>query len=106
PPVQEQRSLNQQQGVSGSRSAAYVRSPIVRLRAVRIIDGVVNAVDFARLSRTRGRRQSKVGITAGFAQNIELIVNPTPAAVRPRIIERPISVNESVCQLPRVAVAR
>jgi hypothetical protein len=38
----------------------------------------------------------KIGVTSGFAQHIELMVDAARAAVEPRIVQRPVAVNESV----------
>ena len=64
---------------------------------------VVDAVDLARLRRAGGGRQREVGVAAGLAQDVQLVVHAAPAAVGPGVVQRPVAVDEAVRQARRCA---
>ncbi len=105
-PIQQERTLNQHQGIGRRRSLADVRAAIVRFGPRRIAHGVIDAVDLARLRRRRKRRQSEIGIASRLAQYVEFIVDAAAASIRPRVVQRPITVNEAVSQFARVPIPR
>jgi hypothetical protein len=51
------------------------------------------------LGRRIPGRHSEVGVTTKVSQQPDFIVEATPAAIRPRIVQRPVAVDEAECQL-------
>ncbi|REJ71234.1 MAG: hypothetical protein DWQ45_05240 [Planctomycetota bacterium] len=101
-PVQQQRALNHQQVVRESRSIGDgAISVIVRTAAAGNVLRVIDGVDRPRLSGTGRGRQREIGVTAGFEQHRQLLVNAAQAAVRTGIAQRPVAVNESIDDLSR-----
>lgn len=66
--------------------------------AVRMARAPVDLVYYAGLGRGRERRHGKVRVTAQFAQQPNLSLQTAPAAIRPRIIERPVSMDKAKCR--------
>jgi hypothetical protein len=50
-------------------------------------------------------RHGEIGIATQVSQQADFIAKATPAAIRPRIVQGPVAVDESECQLP-VALAQ
>ncbi len=99
-PIERQGALDQQQTVGGTLPPYRRRhSGVMRLGTTGIVLRVIDAVDRRRLGSIRRRREREVGIATGFTQNRQLVVHSTPAAIGPRVVERPISVDESVGDL-------
>src|SRR5205823_676552 len=65
-PVQEQRSLDEQERARGSRTVAHVDPRVVRLGPPRIVGRIIDAVDLPRLGRARGRGEREVGVATGL----------------------------------------
>ena len=61
-------------------SDPYALATIMRLGALRIVGGVVDAVDHRRLAGTGRGRQREVGIAALRGQHLQLIVHATTVA--------------------------
>ena len=71
-------------------------APIVRLRTFRVVARIVEAIDCTRLGRARGRWHREIGIAAGFAEDVELVVDAATAAVGSGIVQRPVAVDEGI----------
>ena len=58
--VEDQGSLDQHQAIRGCRPGTHVETSVVRARSPWIVDGVINAVDLARLGQlgADGNRKS------------------------------------------------
>jgi hypothetical protein len=69
-----------------------------------IAAGPVNLVDYTRLGERRDRRHGEIRIAAKRTQELELSGDPAPAAVRTRVIERPVAVDEAEDQASAVRV--
>src|ERR1700693_5412107 len=73
---------------------------VVRLRPIGVTVAVVNGIHQASLRRRIAGRHREIGITTQIAQDSNLIPKATPPAVWPRIVQSPVSVDESESQLP------
>ena len=62
----------------------------------RVVDGIVDRIDRARLRDVGRARHREVGVAASLAQNGELVIDATISAVGPGVVERPVAVNEGV----------
>lgn len=95
-PTQDKRALDEHQAVAWSDAAADVNPPVVGLRSVGIVYGVVNAVDLACLTPVGRRGQSEVGVAARSLQDLDLVIDTAAAAVGSPIIKGPHSVHKTV----------
>src|SRR5271157_230453 len=105
-PVEQERTLDQHQAIGGRWTGADVNPPVVRAGPVGVVDRVIDAVDLARLGPAWGGREGEIRVATGLAQDIELVVHATPAAVWARVVKRPVAVDETVCTPAAPAVAR
>lgn len=69
----------------------------MRSWSYRVVSRVVDAVDRPRLGSIRRRRQGEVGVAPSLEEDGNLIIDAAPPAVRPSIVESPITVNEAEC---------
>ena len=65
-----------------------------------VIIAVVNRIHQARLSWGISGGHGEIGIATKVSQQADFIVEATPTTIGPRIIQRPVPVDESERQLP------
>ena len=68
---------------------------VVRSRSRGVVDRVVDAVDRPRLGRVWRSGQREIGVTAGFEEHGNLVVDAAPFAVGPGVVEGPVAVDEA-----------
>ena len=105
-PVENQGSLNEQERIGDRGCSSGMSSEVMRLGPYRIINRIIDAVDCPSLGRVWSRGQGEIGVTTGFAQDPELVVDPATTPVGPRVIEGPVTVDETVEKISRVFVSR
>jgi hypothetical protein len=78
---------------------------VVGLRPIGVTVAVVNGIHQTSLRGRIAGRHREIGITTQISQYSNLIVKATAPAVWPRIVQGPVSVDESEGQLP-IALAK
>ena len=105
-PIENQRSLDQHQCVGGSGPLPHRKSSVVGFGPHRVIDRIINAVDCPSLCRVWCRWHGEIGIAAGLAENVELVIDAATAPVRSSVIKGPVAMNEGVDDLPGLLLTR
>src|SRR6266853_5705629 len=78
---------------------------VIRFRMIGIILAPINRVHQASLGGRVPRRHSEIGVATEIPQQQDFIVEAAPPAIRPRIIQRPVSMDEPERQLS-IALAK
>src|SRR5580704_17445286 len=68
---------------------------VIRFRPIRIAVAIVNRIYQARLGWRSAGRHSEIGIATKVSQQADFISKATPAAIRPRIVQGPVAMDES-----------
>ena len=87
-------------GLRGGRSGPRVDAPVMRPGTVGIVERVIDAVDLAGLGPAGGRGQCEVRVAPRLAEDVELVIHPTPPSVGPRIVQGPVAVDETIGDRP------
>jgi len=104
PPPDAQRTRYHQQIAPVVRRALKRHPGIVGLGFLRIIVGPVDRVHDAGLRGLRPGGHGEIGVAAQFAQQRDFIVQAAASAIRARIVQRPIAVNEAEHRLAVLAM--
>ena len=105
-PLEAQRALDQHQVAPGLAAGLHPHAGVMRLAALRIVLGIVDLVDRRGLAGIGRGREGVVDIAAFLAQHDQLVVHAAAEAVRVRVVQRPVAVDEGPARLLRHRIDR